>query len=267
MPFLRRAWSLAALVLAAGLAAQSPESRPTSQPTSRPTSRPSGATGTAEALALGRKVVEFAGGREAFEEVGTIAWTFRGARRLFWDRVAGVVRVENLAEPRDGQPQWTALVYDVAADRESVPGGSADAEPPVSAKSIWINDAYWLLVTLKVLDPGVALSLDAPADDDPADVARLRLRFEDVGETPANEYVLHVEQATGKVIGWDYYKTPDATPHHWAFEGWTDVGPLHLSLARPSPGGRIDIDLTDVEVDVPPPAGLRDAPGRLLAPR
>ncbi len=245
-------WSstvLAILIGSSGAIAQ------TSKPgvTSRPASRPAR---DAAALALGRKVAAFAGGSDGWAKVHNIAFTFLGRRRLLWDRRTHRVRVEMLGRPAK------VLLYDIRQDDGLGLGNGR------IAKAAWINDFYWLLVPLKVLDPGVRLSIDDRQKGDPKDVVRLHLRFDHVGMTPKNEYVLHVDSKTGRVLRWDYFARAGATPRSWKFAGYTKIGPLMLSLERPGKKGVFR--LSDVVINGPIPDKAWSSPDPLLqlpAPR
>lgn len=240
-----------------------PTSRPTSRPTAaKPATAPTTATGDEAALTLARKVHAFAGGSEAWAKVDNVVLTFVGRRRLLWDVRAGKVRIESVGKSAQ---QPGPIVYDINAHRALQLGDAKAAKPTAdNAKGQWINDFYWLLVPLKVLDAGVALSIDARDKDDAEGVARLRLRFAAVGMTPDNEYVLHVEERTGRVVRWDFFSDAKAKPRSWEFAGYQQVGPLHLSLSRPMVGGQGGIELTDVAVNVELPDDLWTAEEPLL---
>jgi hypothetical protein len=245
---------LSLLVCAQEATPPAKQDQPTSRPTSKP-SEPKAATGDDAALALARKVQAYAGGAEGWAKVDNVVLTFAGMRRLFWDVRGGKVRIESLGEPRRGGWSGT-VVYDIAADKAVQLAGPQSADAARAAKGMWINDFYWLLVPLKVLDPGVALSIEPRAQHDADDVARLRLRFDAVGLTPKNEYVLHVERDTGKVVRWDYHSTADAPAASWSFAGYAKIGPLQLSLSRPRVGEGRAIELTDVAINVEAPDGI-----------
>jgi len=103
------------------------------------------------------------------------------------------------------------------------------------AKSIWINDSYWLVMPFKLLDPGVTLK-DAGqrklGTGEPADV--LRLTFDAVGDTPRNAYDVFVTQDTHRVAEWAYFEDrDDAQPKlsaPWA--GWKQYGDVYLCGER-----------------------------------
>ncbi len=272
------------VALACALAAQ--DSRPVSQASSRPatkaTSEPitpsaaavipgKGARGSKETLALAQRVFRYAGGSEGLAKVHNVVFTFNG-HRLFWDFTSGKVRVEYPKPKRPvalGTP-LDVLVFDIAKDENVLrhPPRPHRNAPRISAKSTWINDTYWLLVTLKVLDPGVTLAIDPRQEGDLASIQRLRLRFAPgTGITPGNEYVLHVEADTGRVTRWDFYRRAGARPLSWEFKNYQKIGPLRLSLSRPQVGEarrRKDIELGDVQVNVKVPNGAWTATERLF---
>src|SRR5687768_14239715 len=135
--------TLAVVFLTATGAAQTtlPASRPMTRPATRPESRPrpspqtrpqASATGSPEALALARKVYEFAGGLEGWVKVDSIVFTFAGRHRLLWDVKGGKVRIENLLEfpPGNRGTPWKVLVYDVAADSSLLQAPKPPAQAP-----------------------------------------------------------------------------------------------------------------------------------------
>ena len=264
---------LGLILLATSAAGQT--SRPASTPASAPTSRPT-ATGSKAALALAQRVFDYAGGQAGLSKAHNVAFTFQAgqsSRRLFWDFRARRVRVEYPDPPRGalGAP-ISVLVFDIAKDENILrhPPRPNRRAPRVSAKSTWINDSYWLLVTLKVLDPGVVVSVDPPKPGDLTGIRRLRLRFQKVGITPKNEYVLHVDSDTGRVARWDYYRRGGANPprsRSWEFKDYRRVGPLRLSLSRPQIGAgprQTPIQLLDVKVNVPAPKDVWTSTERLF---
>jgi hypothetical protein len=114
------------------------------------------------------------------------------------------------------------------------------------AKSVWINDSYWLVMPFKLLDPGVKL-LDAGEreQENGAKADVLRVEFEGVGDTPRNAYEVLVDGDTHLVTGWRYFQDRDdkepklSTP--WA--GWSRFGGILLSGDRGP-----DRSITDIAV-------------------
>lgn len=275
-----RLFGIAFLLCAAtGIAQQS--SRPTSAPTTRPDGRAAVATakGSKEALALAGRIVAFAGGPEALKRVDNLIFSFGVGdmeRRMLWDRRAGKVRVETVqaAIGRIGPAGFDVMVHDLANNKQLVrhPPKPKLAPKTGGARTIWINDTYWLLVSLKVLDPGVNLSIDPAEEGDSKLTRRLRMTFDKgVGMSYRNTYVLHVENDTGRIRQWDFYRSPRTKePRVWRFEDYKRVGPLRLSMTRRQvipEGSRHaarDILLTEVAVNVAAPKGVWSSKERIL---
>lgn len=253
---------------AADAPATAPATAPTTAATTRPAATPA-ATGSAEALALAAKVVAHAGGADGWAKVENLAFTFGGSRRWFWDRKAAKVRIENLRPPPPAGNRarhWTVLVTDLTT-RKSVfdPKRQNPLMPAISGYDWWVNDAWWLLAPLKVLDPGVRLELEPPGAEDPA-IRRLRLRLGEAGLAPHPEYVLHVDERNGRIRRWDCVERAGAEPVSWRFEDWRQLGPLLLALGHPDVAGKRDIVLSDVVVNGTPPKDVWTNPEPILGP-
>ena len=236
------------------------QTKPTSRPTSRPKRNP--ATGSPEALALAKKAKNYAGGHAAWQKVDNIVFTFWGGRRVLWDKKNGMVRIEPFGKVTRVDPKGSmanVMLYDIGKDKGWI-GGKSDKITTKVARGTWVNDTYWLLFALKILDPGTKLRIMAIDEGwmgekkpDPG-VSRLHLSFDNVGETPRNEYVVWIEQKTGKITRWDYYQTTMKKPLSWHFEGYKKVGPLLLSLKRAAIHKRGVLELSDVAINVQIPA-------------
>jgi len=102
----------------------------------------------------------------------------------------------------------------------------------------WTNDAYWLLMPLKLADPGVNLSM---AGD------KLVLSFAGVGLTPGDRYDLTVDPRTHRVTHWVYRPSSDkATGFTW--DAYRDFNGLTLATDHRSDDGKLRIHFTDVAV-------------------
>lgn len=202
------------------------------------------------AIAIADEVMEAMGGREAWDDTRCIAWNFFGRRRHVWDKATGdyllvdgpkVVRM-NLDTMKgrvwiDGQPSTTAVADELAR-----------------AKSIWINDSYWLVMPYKLKDAGVALGYkgeDRLADGRAADV--IVLTFEQVGDTPQNKYEVWVSRDRKLVERWAYFENAgDAEPKlvtEWG--DWARYGSILLSSKRTD-----ERRITDIAVHDEPPREL-----------
>lgn len=202
--------------------------------------------------ALARGVWEAAGG-EDLEEVAQLDFRFvvtdagetvfeaahRWDRRGDRDRVSWTDREGALHEAIVSLTDRSACGH---VDGTPAPDREALAE---AAYGRWVNDAYWLMLPLKVLDPGVERALLEPEGE----LRRLQLTFESVGLTPGDRYVLFIDDA-GRIVRWDMFlegSEPDAPPKGVTFEGHQPVGPLTLALDHRAEGeGERQILLRDV---------------------
>lgn len=188
-------------------------------------------TVTESADALAARVAAASG--DPYREVA-LAFTFvvtadgqeKARRRHIWCPQAGRVEV------RQGE----------RADRISAVDGSPIGDTPADqAQSAWgafINDSYWLLAPSKVMDVGVVRSLDAGG--------RLALAFAGVGLTPGDRYLLDVDRDTDQVWRWSYTLQSGRTGE-WRWEGWQQVGGLHLSTLRVAEQGDATIRFEEVQ--------------------
>ncbi|MBL8863204.1 MAG: hypothetical protein JNK02_14505 [Planctomycetes bacterium] len=185
------------------------------------------------AVAIAEEVLRALGGADAWDETRVVAWTFFGRRNHVWDKSSGDYRLEEgskvvLMNLESG----VGRVFDGGVE---LADPAAVAQELARAKSVWINDSYWLVMPYKLFDPGVRL-FDAGEEEREggakADV--LRVEFEDVGDTPDNAYEVLVDRQTKLVTGWRYFQRRDdpapriETP--WA--GWQRFGGILLSGDR-----------------------------------
>jgi len=171
-----------------------------------------------QAQQLGKEVWKASGG-ENWARVKELRFTFiveQDGKELVsaehtWDVVAGTDRVKwkgrdvtvNLAEP-------------------------AQHEDGKAAYARWVNDSYWLLAPLKVLDPGVQVAHEGTKDSEGTPCETLRLRFEQVGLTPGDQYVLYIDPETKLVRAWDY-EPAKGEQMHGTWEKYQEFGGLKLA--------------------------------------
>lgn len=121
-------------------------------------------------------------------------------------------------------PRWEQLAID------------GDAQAAAAAWAAFINDSYWLLAPCKLLDPGVLLSTEAGG---------LRLRFDGVGLTPGDSYLLEIDE-DGRVQSWSF-TLEDGRTGAFTWAEHRRVGPLELSLRRQATEGPVEIRFEDVQ--------------------
>jgi hypothetical protein len=223
-------------------------------------------------------------GAAAFQQAPYLRFTFAVERdgnagapiRHLWNRRTGDYRVEwtqndsllvaliNVNDVSGGTPAGT--VYHEGAAVEGARGARLRAH----AYRRYINDTYWLLAPLKVMDPGVNRSYVADSSDAAHHV--LHLTFGDVGLTPGDEYWLYVDRDTGRLDRWAFHleSMPDEAPpsvFNWtAYEALeTPGGTVHLATRHAAAGGPVAILTDDIALPASPPDGAFSDPLPMLA--
>lgn len=206
-----------------------------------------------KAIAVADEVMQALGGRAAWDSTRCIGWSFFGKRSLLWDKKTDDFRLDSgkkvvLMNLKSGEGR----AFD---DGQEITDAAKKAEELKKAKSIWINDSYWLLMPYKLKDSGLTLKYkgeDKLADGRAADV--LLLTFKNVGDTPDNKYEVYVSKDKHLVERWSYFtKCDDPKP---AIEtAWTDWKPYGKILIASGRGeGKT---MTDIAVYDTPPAKLK----------
>ncbi|NUO03036.1 MAG: hypothetical protein HUU01_20700, partial [Saprospiraceae bacterium] len=197
-----------------------------------------------KAVEIAGQVMKAMGGQKNWDKTRFVAWTFFGRRRLWWDKHEGLVRIESFADS-------TIYLVDVGKETGTVKRKGVVLEHVDSiakyvkrGKSMWLNDAYWLFMPYKMMDPGVTLrhlGTEALAAGNQADV--LQLTFENVGDTPENRYKVYIDQRTHLVVQWDYFaKASDAEPRiSNSWDNYSRYGKILLSGDRGKRGKLDDI--------------------------
>jgi hypothetical protein len=102
----------------------------------------------------------------------------------------------------------------------------------------WVNDSYWLLAPLKILDPGVHLAYEGSKEMDGTNCEVLHLSFGQVGLTPSDQYRLYIDPETKLVKSWDYIPKAD-TVMHGSWEKYETFGGLKLATEHKFEGKMI----------------------------
>ena len=117
-------------------------------------------------------------------------------------------------------------------DGKAIEGDSLD-KLVKRAKSMWINDTYWLLMPYKLRDPGVTLSDGGMVREGTTTYDKLALSFDQVGETPGDHYWVYVNRANHRVENWDMVLEGDKPPPEtWTWEGWEQKDGLWFPTAH-----------------------------------
>ena len=195
------------------------------------------ATGDEAAMKLAREVVKASGGDD-------------------WGKVKRIRFTFNVLD-REGKPALVAKHdWNLRAGTDTVTwndqtvtvklGEANDAGDARAAYQRWVNDTYWLLMPLKLLDGGVVLAHGGTQEVDGQTLEVLNLSFEDVGLTPGDKYTLYIDPQEKLVRRWDYMPSADKKVSG-TWEGYEQFGPLKLSTKHQF--GERQINMTDVQVE------------------
>jgi hypothetical protein len=191
------------------------------------------------AVQLADSIMVAMGGRQNWDETKVISWNFFGARDLTWDKQTGRVRI---VSPRD----TSVYLVNVFTNQGKVKfHGQEMTEPDTlkkllaQAKSIWINDSYWLTMPFKLKDSGVTLK-DIGTDTLKNNRYRiLELTFANVGDTPENKYRVYVDPTDKLIKQWAFYRDAkkDTADFVRPWDNYKRYGAILLSADRSDDGG------------------------------
>lgn len=187
------------------------------------------------AIEIADEVMKAMGGREHWDDARYLNWSFFGKRNHVWDKLTGNIRIE---APEDSM----TYLMNINSMEGKVWKGIAPIENPdtlkkflLSAKSMWINDSYWLVMPFKLKDSGVTLKYvgqDTTEVGQKADI--LSLTFENVGFTPENKYHVYVDLETRLINQWTFFtnKNDEAPRFSTPWSDYIAYGPILLSGNR-----------------------------------
>lgn len=249
------------------------------------TDAPSRETGTAadnisvetKADSVAMSAFEAMGGPEAWAAVPNLRFDFATGNdtsrvvraRHLWNRATGEYRVEMPS----GEDSTYVVIFDIDTQEGDVYLNGAAADSATERRMLerayrrFINDSYWLLMPVKMMDPGVERVYEADSSTSGTDV--IRLSFEDVGITPGDQYWVYVDRETGRVQRWAFRlqgHPPDRVPQPIR---WTDYksidtpgGTITVSERKVGRGSVIYTDNVDVMKE--PPEGAFTDPNPIL---
>jgi len=192
------------------------------------------------------------------DRAGTIAASFPQR----WDRYTGDYRVSG----RDQKGNDFVVVMNVNSKQgrawingEEVKDARLTDELSVGYKR-FINDTYWLLMPLKMLDPGVHRSAEGERTDSCGhtwDVVKLSFD-QGVGLTSGDQYWAWINRDTGIVDEWDMRlqsMKPEDPMLQVIFHDFHRVAGLLISTRRELRNKNQSIRLDDLKVSTDVPAG------------
>lgn len=203
------------------------------------------------AIELADSIMKAMGGRESWDNTRYISWNF-GNRDLVWDRTMGRVKIESHKDTITYLVNLNTLEGRVRIKGQEILEKDSLEKMVSKAKSIWINDSYWLVMPFKLKDTGVKLKYmgeETLANGTQCNV--LELTFKNVGDTPQNKYRLYVDLSDNLVKQWAYYNqsTQDSANFVRPWDNYKKYGSILLSADRSDGGGpknvEVDQDLAE----------------------
>lgn len=200
------------------------------------------------AVELADSIMMAMGGRENWDNTRFISWNFFGRRDLVWDKQTGDVRIESHPDSTIYLVNINTLEGRVMVKGEEITKRDTVRKMLEKAKSIWINDSYWLVMPYKLKDSGVTLKYlgeDTTMTGAKANV--IEVTFENVGDTPDNKYRVYVDLRDNLVKQWAYYKdaSQDSATAVWPFDNYQRHGEILLSANRSDNRGPRDVRVDD----------------------
>lgn len=215
--------------------------------------------------AVANRVFDAMGTKMTWEKVRYMRFQFGSVRngqrnpavKHLWDRHTGDYRVE-WRKPR-GSDTTVVVLFNVNTKQGNAfyrtetiaPNRAPDAEQATLlnvAYTRFINDTYWLLMPIKLMDNGVTRAYSADSSNATHDV--ITLSFDNVGITPKDRYWVYVNKTTNLVDKWAYILQSNRDGKATAWE-WTDyasyptnAGTVKLSSRKHNRANATDL-LTD----------------------
>ncbi len=178
--------------------------------------------------------------------------------RHFWDRMTGEYRVEM----PEGEDSVYVALFNVNTQEGNVYLNGSEVDDERAAELLegahrrFINDTYWLLMPVKLFDPGVTRTYLPDSSNAEHDV--LQLSFGEVGLTPGDQYWVYVDKETGLVDQWAFRLQSHPSDHvpqkiRWADNTTFDTphGEVVLSQQKPRDGSVLYTDNVDVPTEAP----------------
>lgn len=199
------------------------------------------------AIELADTIMAAMGGRANWDKTRFIKWDF-GKRNLVWDKPTGRVRIEAPADSVIYLVNVNTGEGKVQVNGQPLLQSDSLQRMLQRAKSIWINDSYWLVMPFKLKDSGVTLKyLGEDTLVAGAKCNVLELTFKNVGDTPDNKYRLYVDLQDNLIKKWAYYEKADqdSASRIWPFDNYKKYGDILLSADRSDGRGPKNVVVAD----------------------
>jgi hypothetical protein len=206
-----------------------------------------------QAHQLAEKTIQSMGGMDQWKQVAAIRFNFEvdqgggaapHAAKHLWDHRNGRDHVEGT---KDGKTMVAWVDLDKKTGAAWLDGKKLEGDDLKKAMDWaygrWVNDTYWLIMPLKMLDSGVSMKYEGEKNGH--DV--LHLSFGKVGLTPGDQYWAYINKTTGLMDRWQY-QLESGDKGDWNWEDWTTMGSLKLSKTKVQADKKVTIRFNPLEV-------------------
>ena len=204
------------------------------------------------AVELADSVMSAMGGRKNWDDTQFISWTANGERNITWDKQQDRVRIESLKDSTTYILNTKTMVGRVQVKGQEVTIPDSLISRLAKAKSMWINDSYWLVMPFKLKDSGITLKYlgeDTLKTGGRCNV--LELTFSNTQNKPQYKYTVFVDIKDNLVKQWAFYNEASRETADWVktWDNYQTYGKILLSADRSEGGGpqnvKVDETLDD----------------------
>ncbi len=186
---------------------------------------------------IAEKSIQAMGGMDSWKNIGAIRFNFmvqrdgspaRGAKHL-WDHKNGRDHVEGPTKDGKTMVAWINLKDKTGAawiDGKKLEGDQLK-QAMEWAYGRWVNDTYWLMMPMKLLDAGVNIKYEGEKEGHNV----LHVSFGKVGLTPGDQYWGYFNKDTGLMDKWEYH-LQGGDKGSWNWTAWSSYGNVKLAKVR-----------------------------------
>jgi hypothetical protein len=206
-----------------------------------------------KAKEVAEKTIQAMGGMDNWMKVGAIRFNFvvesagapAHAAKHLWDHKNGRDHVEGSTKDGKTMVAWINLKDKTGAawtDGKKLEGDELK-QAMDWAFGRWVNDTYWLMMPMKMLDSGVTRKYEGEKEGH--DV--LHLSFGKVGLTPGDQYWAYINKTTGLMDKWEYH-LEGGDKGSWNWTEWNSYGNIKLSKVKTATDKKVTIKFDPLEV-------------------
>ena len=198
------------------------------------------------AVELADSIMAAMGGREAWDKTRFISFKFFDVRNYTWDKKRNRLRVELKKDSAVFLIDLTTLEGRIRLKQREITDVDSLNKLLLSAKTMWVNDSYWLLMPFKLKDAGVTLQyFGEDIIDNGVRCNVLQVTFRNNDSTSGSKYIVYVDLKDNLVKQWAYFKKADQElpTNKWPFDNYRKYGSILLSADRSDGKGPKDVQV------------------------